>query len=62
MTRGRSTAADPRPDPNWPFTTREAALCVLFEIIRRNGGVELHHLRILCELAELPARTRAAIA
>jgi hypothetical protein len=49
-------------DPGPPFTTREAALCALFEIIRRKGDIELDHLRILCELAELPARTRAAIA
>jgi hypothetical protein len=44
-----------------PFTTREAALCLLFDLIRRNAGIDLPHLRILCELGELPARTRAAL-
>jgi hypothetical protein len=42
------------------FTTREAALSLLFDLIRRNGEIDRHHLRIVCELAELPARTRAA--
>jgi hypothetical protein len=44
------------------FTTREAALSLLFDLIRRNGEIDRHHLRIVCELAELPARTRAALA
>jgi hypothetical protein len=43
------------------FTTREAALCLLFDLIRRNGEIDRHHLRVVCELAELPARTRAAL-
>jgi hypothetical protein len=51
-------AADPAPPP---FTTREAALCLLFDLIRRNAGIDSRDLRILAELAELPARTRAAI-
>lgn len=45
-----------------PLTTREAALAVLVDLIRRNAAVEIHYLRILAELAELPARTRAASA
>jgi hypothetical protein len=43
------------------FTTREAALSLLFDLIRRNGEIDRHHLRIVCELAELPARTRAVL-
>jgi hypothetical protein len=48
-------------DPAQPFTTREAALCLLFDLIRRNAGIDSRKLRIVAELAELPARTRAAI-
>jgi hypothetical protein len=29
----------------------------LFDLIRRNGEIDRHHLRIVCELAELPALT-----
>jgi len=48
-------------DPARPFTTREAALCLLFDLIRRDAGIDSRHLRILAELAEFPARTRASI-
>jgi hypothetical protein len=50
-----------RSDPSRPFSAREAALCALFAIIRGNAEIDIHHLRILVELAELPARTCAAI-
>lgn len=46
-----------RPPPEFrPFTTREAALILLFDLIRRNAVIEPHYLRILIELAELPVR------
>jgi hypothetical protein len=61
MTKGRS-ADTAQHDPDRPFTTRETALSTLFDIMRRQDDVEIHHLRILCELAELPARTRAGVA
>jgi hypothetical protein len=43
------------------FNTRGAALSLLFDLIRRNAEIDRHHLRIVCELAELPARTRAVL-
>jgi hypothetical protein len=52
---------DRQRDPFRPFSTREAALCLLFDLIRRNAEIDSHHLRMLAELAELPARSRAAI-
>jgi len=36
-------------------------LSLLFDLIRRNGEIDRHHLHIVCELAERPARTRAAL-
>jgi len=36
-------------------------LFTLFDLIRRNAETDIRYLRILAELAELPARTRAAI-
>jgi hypothetical protein len=61
VTAEASMQSPPDP-PERPFTTREAALCALFALIRRNADIDLNHLRILAELAELPARTRVAIA
>jgi hypothetical protein len=52
---------DPQRDAFRPFSTREAALCLLFDFIRRNAEIDSHHLRMLAELAELPASTGAAI-
>lgn len=59
MTNGGHTMATPGELQS--FTTREAARSLLFDLIRRNGEIDRHHLRIVCELAELPARTRAAL-
>jgi hypothetical protein len=61
MTKRRRTDTAEH-DPGRPFTTRETAMSTLLDIIRRRGDIDLHHHRILCELAEFPARTRAAIA
>jgi hypothetical protein len=47
--RGERCLLAPPPEFR-PFTTREAALILLFDLIRRNADLEPHHLRILASL------------
>jgi hypothetical protein len=55
-------SSDPPPAGFNSFPTREAARPLLFDLIRRNGEIDRHHLRIVCELPDVSAASGFAMA